>query len=339
MVMRPLPLGNLIAYPGTHSDGLSDSALNLNAAAQRVAFIFAAPKAGQLDSFDFLTGAVTQATNGLRASFRAVDLTTGFPAAGNLSTKVLTPIVSNTWVTPGSFDVPVTVARGDLIAAVIQIVTFVAGDNIDIRYGTGIIGFQNFPYLARNDGTNWGAIRGTANLAIRYTDGTFAHVPGNIALKTQVNTVSVNNGSSPNELGNLFRLKFPLLCSGAYFLWATGAGAGSYRIRIYDRANVNIVGTAENNPAMSGLSGYFAVLWPEVRLKANVDYRLIMKPTTATNVGAKRYQFQSSALRAVSQWGSSWQRTERSLNGPWIDTPTEIIPMGLLVSGLWEQDA
>jgi hypothetical protein len=338
-MLRELPPGNLIAYPGTHSDGLSDSALNLNAAAQRVAFIFAAPKAGQLDSFDFLTGTVLQATNGVRCSFRAVDLTTGFPVTGNLSTKTLGGIVSNTWFTPGSFDVPVTVARGDLVAAVIQILTFVAGDNIDIRYGTGIIGFQNFPFLARNDGTNWGTIRGTANLAIRYTDGTFAHVPGNIALKTQANNVAINNGSSPNEIGNLFRLKFPLRCSGAYFLWAIGAGAGSYRIRIYDRANVNLVGTAENNPALVAGAGYFAVTWPAVALKANVDYRLIVKPTTPTNVGARRYQFQSSALRAVSQWGSSWRRTERSLNGPWIDTDTEIVPMGLLVSGFWEPDA
>src|SRR3990167_6931370 len=86
-------------------EALGFSSFLLDAAGEKFAVIGVAPKTGNLDSFEFCLGTVTQApVNGLLCSFQDLDLTTGHPdGTADQSKTVTAGLTTGAWVAPGTF--------------------------------------------------------------------------------------------------------------------------------------------------------------------------------------------------------------------------------------------
>jgi hypothetical protein len=82
--------------------------------------------------------------------------------------------------------------------------------------------------------------------------------------------------------------------------------------------------------------GVTSVRWDEILLHANQTYRLVVKPTSASN-GVKPFGLvcaDATALQYAVPEGSRWQLTERTDAGAWTDTSAEILMMALIISDI-----
>src|SRR5262245_35066085 len=180
----------------TNSNGLAFVTTNglIDAAAEKDAFIFEAPKAGTLDMFEFSLGAVTQApTNGLKCSFQDVSGSTGDPDGVIDQFRTVTGGLSaGAWVAPGLITSDGTdtgtkraVAKGDLLACVIEFASFSAGDSLSLNTITASRDSINQRPYPDYFTAAWAKFASAIPvMALKYSDGTYAHVPGLVAHKT-----------------------------------------------------------------------------------------------------------------------------------------------------------
>lgn len=119
------------------------SDLLIDAAGEKVAIVFRAPKTGTLDRAEFKLDAVTQApVSGLRVSFQDVGAADGNPdgTQDQFRTVPQGSISAGAWVVPGLMTSDGTdggtkrsVTKGDLIAFVVEFDSFAAGDSLEVR--------------------------------------------------------------------------------------------------------------------------------------------------------------------------------------------------------------
>ena len=115
--------------------------MTLNASGDKVAYVIAAPKAGDIEAVGFRVGTVgNNPDNGVRVSLQTVDLATG-SANGTQSQfrDHTSALSSNTWIETGRITsdgtdtgTRRTVAHGELFAIDFDFVSFVASDSFQI---------------------------------------------------------------------------------------------------------------------------------------------------------------------------------------------------------------
>jgi hypothetical protein len=174
----------LVPEWGYH-DWLTYSAFLLDAATEKYAMVFRAPKDGSIATIGFKLGVVTTGDT-LRVSLQNVDPATGNPdgTADQSGTVVVASADDNTWKTAilGSARV---VTLGELLCLVIDFNSFVAG-NLEIQAiqaaaGGSRYGFQNSCYNTHQVGGSWTKSVSTLPcIDIAYNDGSRAHIIGNV---------------------------------------------------------------------------------------------------------------------------------------------------------------
>lgn len=323
----PEPLPSSTSYPSLTNVVLID------ASGEKFALIFRAPKTGTLDSFAFRLGAVTQApTNGLKCSFQDVSLTTGHPdETVDQSATVTSGLTANAWVDPGAFSAGRSVTRGDLVAAVIEFATFVAGDSLEFSgwYETATVYPLHTLYSALKTGGTWVKAQTLPPFALKYTDGSYAVVPGLYPTKN-VNTVTFDSTTSPDERGMRFTL--PMACRLQGVLYRIEPVAGTtFDVVLYDAVSTVLeTVTVDTDTTIPGGAGPALAMFATT-LAENTLYRVTLKPS-ATALSAFEFDVNAAAIMDAFGGGQAFHHTSRTDAGAWTDTTTKRPWMNLWLS-------
>jgi hypothetical protein len=257
---------------------------------------------------------------------------------------VTSGLLANAWIAPGLITSDGTdtgakrsVTRGDMLAVVIEFVSFNSGDNLQIAmfapsqanalynraYGDDFVGSWT-KYNARS-----------LVMALKYSDGTYAFVESAGPYASFV-TNAFNSGSSPNERALYFSLPVPVRVSGAWVRTNQGS-TGDYTVTLYDSDGVtSLASVAVDASQLAVLSGLnvFCLFTNDATLQPNTFYRLAIKPTTGNNVSIYDFTVNAAAIMDAVEGGQNFRASERTGAGAWSQTPTRRPFMGLLVTEL-----
>lgn len=319
----------------------------MNASGDRVAWVIRAPKAGTLHSFEF--GIQTVGNNpdsGLRMSFQDVSATTGFPDTSADQFRNLTEggTITTGWKTPpGALTsdgtdsgTKRTVVAGELVACVVDFVSFVALDSVTVRSGWGVTLHPGTNYCVDgSSGTYSKVINTTPAIALKYDDGTYG-VSMDMFPSIAVTTESFSNASTPDERGIKFQVSSNWVTNGAWFF---GTPDQDMQVLLYNSADT-VIGTAtldKDQLYLTSTPNYFNVRWAEgpLTLQQNADYRLVLKPTTTNAILTYTHDIAAANAPALPMGvAGTLTRTHRTDAGAWTDTTTNWPNIGLLLSGV-----
>lgn len=335
----PNPIQFGVSTPGFTS-------LLMDASGERVAFCGVVPKTGTLDKFEFRVGTVAVAAGSqVRASFQDVSLTNGDPdgTQDQFRDTAGSSFSSNSWIVPGLITSDGTdtgtkrsVTRGDLIACVIEYQTFTTGDSINVSaLDLGSATSEGRYSYSDLFTASWAKQFDPLCAVLKYDDGTYGSLdPVRCSGVSGLNHVAFNSGSTPDERGLIFR--FPVSVKvGAAWVWVE-ADADSNLV-LYDSDGTTALETIlldANVDAGVGAGGQVRVFTQERELKASTDYRLVVKPTTTSNVGLSDFDVGAAAIMDAFHGGQNWQYTQRTDAGAWTETTTKRAYMALLVTAI-----
>ena len=348
LVALPSPIiwpGDILATPFPTSS-VQQNALLLDAAADRVALHFRAPKAGNINKIGFQLGTVTTGET-LVAGFQDIDLTTGNPDGtfDQSGTVAVADTDDNVWkeVTTGTSR---TVALDEHVAAVIQYNAFVAGSlNIQGYAPLGRSLFNSSTYL--NNNLTGSYAKSTATfpiISIGYDDGTYAFLPGSFPYTARTAT-TFNSGSTPDEKCLIF--SFPFACEvSAMWFGVAAAASGDFACDLYDmtsssdttdRAALATGATTDSDLTQETSGGPCHVYFPTPQtLTKDAYYRLAIRPTSVSNINVYRMDLDAAALRAAWPYGTNCSYSDRTdLTGTWAAaTTTSLLLAGVIISKL-----
>lgn len=328
MVSANLELPRMLEF----SSALTYQSYLIDAAGEKVDFIFQAPKAGNLAKVGFLTRTVGTGDT-LKISFQDVDLATG--QGDGVDDEYRTLIVQSTddnaWLTTGVITstgadagIKRSVDKGTLLCIRIAFNSFVAG-NINIA---GLNTGQTFgsPYSIWN-GTK--QVTSVPVFGLEYDDGSYEHVLGVYPFSALAST-TINNGTTPDELGNKISIPFGARCSG---LWMNGDFDGDFDVVLYDSADVLVASHSHDKDVRATTGncyGYYMFATPATLIAGGM-YRAVMKPTTATVTKVFYVDVVAAALMNALPFGSNIISTSRTDAGAWTDLNTQRYLMGLIL--------
>ena len=237
----------------------------------------------------------------------------------------------------------VSLTRGQLYAIVVQAQSGTWSGSLYFRtndnYYVDIEGRQAFPYMVQK-------IAGS--VAKSNAAGCFIHSCSS-ATKTYgqphkpSSITSISSSSSPNEIGNYFRLPTGLGTSytllGVRLFIAMTNSAGTFDITLYDTSNTvlqqvsftcsNVVG---GMTTLAQRDFYF----DEASLTALVPgtyYRVAIKATNATGIGAMAYiDFPTLGMTAYTGVDGTCQYTSRAGTGAWTEVSGRMHVMKLILN-------
>lgn len=340
----PNSMLSLGAEPSFASAGTISSGIIFAAAIVQV------PKAGTLDQFEVRQQSNgTPPTNGIRFSFQDVTATGDPDNTDDQFRDVLAGFGSGVWLAPPG---PITsdgtdtgvkriVTRGEYLACVIKLPSFVAGNVafsvVNVASSTENVQntrLNNYWATTANSGGTWTKVTATGiNIALKYDDGSYATFPAPIFgfLLGVVNTY--NTGSTPDERGLLFQVPFPCRLSG---IWVKVDADNPFDIVIYDAASSVVTSFSGNAGirATTGARNAYYLLPTPLTLTPNVNYRVTLLPSTGSSISTYDWTFSTSAIRAAQDgMSSTWMLTTRTDAGGWTDTDTARPVMGLVLDG------
>ncbi|MHC4155648.1 MAG: hypothetical protein ACYST6_12100 [Planctomycetota bacterium] len=321
----------------------SFSGQQINASAEKVAFIFTIPKTGTLDKFEFLLGTVTQApASGIRCSFQNLDASGDPDGTQDEYRDVTSGITSDTWLVPGLITDnggdggnKRSVTVGDRIAAVVEFVSWGAGDDleVDALNITSLATVENHNYVDLYT-ASWAKVANVCpNIALKYDDGSYEWLATDILPASALGSLSVNTGTTPDEVGLIFQLPFSCRVKGAWVRLAANASGRDFDVVLYGPTTRTVSVDADQlqNTAARSIS----VIFPAAEtLLANTNYRLALKPTTANSIGAYYLDVAVAAIMDAIEGGQEFHWTQRSDAGSWSETTTRRPIMGLLIDGI-----
>jgi hypothetical protein len=320
---------------------LSFASILLDASAEKFAVILRVPKTGTLHSFEFRTGAVgNNPDNGIRLSFQDVSLTTGDPdGTQDQYCDITASLSASTWqVPPNALTDDGTsggnkrsVTAGDLVACVVEYVSFTASDSFNISMVSPIAVQQE--HYGDHYTASWAKQTGAApSLALKYDDGTYGEFDVVAWPISAVSSLSYGNGSTPDEYA--LRFQVPIACR-AGGCWVVSDLDGAADVVLYDASNTVLASVSlDPDVRAAGSTQHFTETFStSVELSANTTYRLALKPTSATTLTLPAFDVNTAALMACVSGGAEWYRSSRTDAGAWTDTTTSRPLMGLIFDG------
>lgn len=304
----------------------------LDAAGEKAAFVFAAPKSGTIDRVCFRTVAVTTPTN-TDVRIESIADASGDPsgslwAANTNATVASGSMLANTWI-EATLTAGAVVVAGDVIAVVIA----PSGTpNLNIgRFATTATLF-GLPY-SDIFGASWVKSGNTFAGAVRYSDGSYPHIPS-VWPATNLATQGLTSTGTPDEIGNVINLPFRCRVSGIQADTASTSSTSNQSFQIYDASDNLLASKNWDANALQGANTILQTLDTPVILEPNVDYRVTAKALTTTNRTFRYLDVTSTALAAALPMGHRCYYTQRTDLGAWSDTVTRRLGMGLIIDQL-----
>lgn len=264
------------------------SAILLDAAADRVAWVFRAAKTGTAKKLELRFGTVPalNAASNLTIGIQPVDATTGDPT-GTFTDSVTIAngsITANTTF-QATLATGVSVTIGTLYAVVVQFNTFNSGDQVNIRpgmtEGTRDGGIYS-GYLTTNTTGSYAKVSATLpSVSIEYSDATYAFMPECWPVVVP-SSVAFANSSTPDAIGLRWQLPFPHKINGA---WVNIDADGDFDLILYDASTKTTVASVDkDNRALTTVNTGLITFSSEQTCAASTTYVLAVEPSSATNV-------------------------------------------------------
>jgi hypothetical protein len=312
--------------------------LKIDAANEKIAFCFQAPKTGDVAKVGFRTGTVlTGATIDVR--LETMDSTNGDPtgtliSANSNAAQVIQDTDDNTWFTP-ALTANASVTQGVEYNAVfvnpgtsfgdINIATIADGPWLQGSGG------QGFPYSNLNTGSWTKQIRGIL-LALEYSDGSYEEVVG-LPVSAIGNNI-YNSSSNPNNRGLKFKTSFPFRAAG---FWITGLDVdGDCDVKVVEGgSSFTTLYTIDTDIRQTnGIRFHVHKFYEFKTFAADTYYRLVLVPKGGGNIRLYHVDVDTVAIMDAMTGGQDFHYTEANnptVEGDWTDTTTRRPTFGLLI--------
>lgn len=318
-----------------------DGSFYLNGASTtRLAWVFQAPRAGTLEFAEWYAGYAGGAA-AVKVSFQDVDASgnpdgvDAYRVIGTPSTGWQIQQLTSDGTSGGSKK---TVTLGQWVALVFEWDSTQSGfyelHGLRNDFNTTL---QGGCYALTYTGT-WNRTTGQgiwANFAVRYTDGNYYPVVGTVMPLTAPFTDTYNAGSAPDERGMRLVVGVGVRVIGAWFL---GTLSGNADLVVYDGDGSTVLASRALVPGYgpeASFRRYREVQYTaSAALSAGPVYRLVLKPTSGSNVALDGVTVNSAALLDAYPCRATWHYTARTDAGAWSETATKRPFMGLIVDAV-----
>lgn len=313
------------------------TAVTLNAAGDKYAWVFRAPKTGNIRFVQFRTGTVTTPQN-TDMRLETVDTATGLPTgslfAANTNIVIASAsLAANTWFRQ-QLTADAAVTAGQAMALCI-VPAGAPNFVVNAHLGANAVNLRgDFPYGVDGSSGTYSVQADNSPLcfAIEYDDSTCAFIPLSLPVKTLTAT-TFNSGSTPDERGNKITIPFGARCVG---LWNHIDLDADADFVLYDAASASVLTVSCDKDLRGSASGapYMATGAP-VDLSAGLVYRAVVKPG-ASNVTVYDMTFNTVALLdQVDGFGQVQFLSTRTDAGAWSDAATTQRHVGgLILTGI-----
>lgn len=316
--------------PDFKTNGAGLGAMLIDASGEKAAFIFRTPCAS-IDEVGFRLGTVTT-WDDLTVSLQNVDTTTGAPDGTQDQSVTITGADTddNTWKETSAMTNRTGMTIGDLVAVVIEFGTWVDG-SLNVSWPNGI-GQDNAAYPTLFTAA-WAKQTGGAGISVTCTGVTPVnpYYPALVPILGWGSTQALNTGSTPDEAGLIFQRPFAFTLIGGC---AAVDGDNPWDLVLYDSDGSSVLASASFDPDVRGQTNQQngCALWAETaQLAANTNYRLVAKPTTASNIGLAYGTVNSAAYLNHVLGGANFHWTQRTDAGAWSQTTTQRPLIDLLI--------
>ncbi|HAO93412.1 MAG: hypothetical protein A2X99_10250 [Deltaproteobacteria bacterium GWB2_55_19] len=306
----------------------------IDAAAEKVAFIFKIPKSGTITEIGFRTGAVTIADT-LKIGLYTVD------TSNNPTTTAYGGMVAGTQATPAAntwYNVALgtncTATADDAAAVVIEFNSYVAG-NLRIAALDGSSGSSGnicgFPE-SKQYTASWANIAARPVFSIKYSDGSYGFIYGCYPVSAVTET-AFNSSSTPDERGLKFSIPFPARLSGFWLNYRVTGVTGSADVVLYDSDGTTVLQThtIDFQKVNAGPRMFYFQFATAQALSKDTFYRLVVKPTTTTSNSFYDFTVNAVAIMDCFEGGQNFHLTTRTDAWAWTDTTTKRPWMGLVL--------
>jgi hypothetical protein len=300
----------------------------LDAASEKAAGVFQAPKDGTINKVGFLARTVTTGDT-VDVRLETVSDANGDPTGTLLDTNTNASQVigsgdDNTWflttLTAGA-----AVSKGDKIAVVI--VNGAAPGDLNI--GVISAGNQNFPYPDHFTAA-WAKNNGRSPVfALEYSDGSYAIADGVFPVSAKSNETLASN-TTPDERGLKFKLPIPFRVTKCWFEIDPN---DNFDVVLYD-SDDSVLETYSFDKDISATSNIITTritFASPHELLEDTFYRITIKPSTTTLVTLGEFDVDTAAIMDSFDGGQDFHHTSRTDGGAWTDTTTKRPLMGLLI--------
>jgi len=305
----------------------------IDAAGEKVAFIFRAGKTGTIDRVGFATRAVTS-SQPLRVRLETVSPTTGNPTgtliAAGASGTIATPAANNFYEV--TLDTPPSVTINNYIAVVIDFPE--SAGNLQIAgwdTGTSTGDIAQLPYCDHFFSAAWTKQKFIPICSIRYNDTTYPF-NGMLPLKNQ-SEIGINTGSTPDEVGIKFQLPVTTKIKG---LWLYIYLREPLTLKIYNESDVLLDSVAYDPDITSDISAGWNI-WlfnSSITLEKNKVYRITVLPTTANDVFVQYIEVNINDMLEQFTANKNFIQTTRTDGGAWSDSNIRRPYWGLILDAI-----
>lgn len=344
MAIEPLLLGSVeiprIPAFNSVAPQLLSGGKTIDATGEKVAvFCGMWPKSGEIDKIEWLTRTgTTTVTNSIRASIQGVN-SSGNPN-GTISVYRDVPggsLTSGGWVVPGLMTDngtdggnKLTVTKSNHFAFVLEFTSFVAGN----AYGIAMLDGKTYNgHYCNHYTTSWNKDENIPIFSILYADGTRSQMEGSIYPISALGSLALNTGTTPDEVGLKFSFPTDMLVGGGWFIADLDGSADmilydeQYEIKRSDFMDKD----ARQVTTAYAHHGQFAT---NFRCRANENYVLAIKPTTATSLTVHYWEANAPEMMYATPSGNPWVWVERTDGGPWVERADRRPWEGMIITGV-----
>jgi hypothetical protein len=308
----------------------------IDASGEKSAVIAQAPKTGNVTAVHWATNTVT--TGGtVDVRIETFSSATGFPSGALWSTttngsQVVAAADDMVWFKT-ALTSAAAVTRGDIVCVLV-----VAGSpgNMQILCFTNTnqpSSASTFPRGALYT-TSWSSSGGTTPIIyFEYDTGDVVPLFFAAASGPAPTTVTINTGTTPDEIGNYFTSPITGSIAGAVVGNTLTSAAADFDLILYDSSNTVLATVSTvSNQASTAYANKTLIFATAANVSFGDVLRLVVKPTTANsaNIFAIKKPVAGAHINGVN---SSYCRTERTDAGAWAETTTEVITLTPIFSG------
>ena len=318
------------------------TAVVLDGADEAQAVIFQAPKTGNISNVCFATGTVTTGET-MDVRLESVDTATGDPSGSLFGTNTNGALVinnadDNTFLCK-TLTSAAAVTQGNYIALVLKNPNTSFG-NLQIRTFADD-GISQFPYNANFITGSWAKATTGSLVAIGYDDGTYPYIASNHPIESALTVRTYNSGTAGADIyGVRFQVPFNVTVNGAW-MWADTDGDADLLLvdsTYNEGAGTGILATATVDPNIDSAATAGLMVYrfnTSVVLSSDTWYRLILRPTTVSNVTLYQFDVLNTSIMQATPGGQNFQMTTAKTptgDGDWTNSSTDQIWMGIILN-------